>query len=684
MAKWIEWIKKSCYYIVPILLLLTSVIYVYYSASSAPLDLSQRAEASTIKLTGEAVSQKTNDDEPEQDNDELDDTSTPEETPPNDYSQQEIKQPAQDPNTTKKNAISHKQQSKPNPDKTSTPNTTTNTKTKPPKKQPNPQKPETPKDNYRVVDHAEEANRYFVTTIKNNEVVTEPAYYVKITHLDKDLVVKDEEVLINGKAIKPFQGELLLQEGKNSIRITVLYQEKDKEPFYVVQEFIVHLNTTDIVIQTNLANKVVHEEQITFVAQAKIGKKKLPLTVEINGENKEPLGGATYKTTLKEGKNQLVLKSAEGKLHKEERFIITFNKEKQTIHLETNLHDQRVSQTDFSFYAQASADGTKVNVQVKLNGEVVSPTKQNQYAVTLLPGKNTIQLEGTHQAEQLNKQYIIFYQDPNGSEGPKEDPLAPIVVTDLVSGSEVQGSMKNININAQSSDGSTLYERHMKVSVNDKQLSAIWTDDEKTSYRLILQEGENIVKIKVQDDNGRTTNLIYTVYSKLAKEDGYIGDITISVEASTIGIPYLIPPTKVPVYEKQEGSILLDKLLKQHGFTYSNTGNIQQSFYIARIAKPNMLQHVAIPQDLWDIVQKEADYYSETDYDVNSLGEMDFTNGAGWMYSINDVYPNYGFSDARFLDGDVVRIRYTLYYGQDINGFGGLGNSYRPNWPKEW
>lgn len=62
------------------------------------------------------------------------------------------------------------------------------------------------------------------------------------------------------------------------------------------------------------------------------------------------------------------------------------------------------------------------------------------------------------------------------------------------------------------------------------------------------------------------------------------------------------------------------------------------------------------------------------------------------MYSINGDYPNYGLADAYFLDGDVIRIRYTLFYGYDINGGGAMGNGSNADegentsekWNKEW
>ncbi len=69
-------------------------------------------------------------------------------------------------------------------------------------------------------------------------------------------------------------------------------------------------------------------------------------------------------------------------------------------------------------------------------------------------------------------------------------------------------------------------------------------------------------------------------------------------------------------------------------------------------------------------------YFDTEDYAKNwkgNLGEFVFTNGSGWMYSVNNVFPNVGFADTYLSDGDVVRVSFTLGYGADIGGGGAMG-----------
>lgn len=51
-------------------------------------------------------------------------------------------------------------------------------------------------------------------------------------------------------------------------------------------------------------------------------------------------------------------------------------------------------------------------------------------------------------------------------------------------------------------------------------------------------------------------------------------------------------------------------------------------------------------------------------YDMDSLGQLDFCQGSGWAYSVNDEYKEYGMSEYKPKDGDDIKIRYTLAYGK--------------------
>ena len=53
---------------------------------------------------------------------------------------------------------------------------------------------------------------------------------------------------------------------------------------------------------------------------------------------------------------------------------------------------------------------------------------------------------------------------------------------------------------------------------------------------------------------------------------------------------------------------------------------------------------------------------------IHNLYEFDCGALSGWMYKVNDWYPNYGSSRYQLKDGDVVQWRYTCDLGNDVGG----------------
>lgn len=84
-------------------------------------------------------------------------------------------------------------------------------------------------------------------------------------------------------------------------------------------------------------------------------------------------------------------------------------------------------------------------------------------------------------------------------------------------------------------------------------------------------------------------------------------------------------------------------------------------------------------ESVWDVLKRELDrrgieYEYRWTEKYNSVyielidgdGEFDHGSGSGWMYSVNNWYPNYGASLYKLKDGDVVKWRYTTNLGADL------------------
>ena len=59
---------------------------------------------------------------------------------------------------------------------------------------------------------------------------------------------------------------------------------------------------------------------------------------------------------------------------------------------------------------------------------------------------------------------------------------------------------------------------------------------------------------------------------------------------------------------------------------------------------------------------------------INNLYEFDVGELSGWMYKVNDWFPNYGCSRYQLKDDDVIEWVYTCDLGEDVGGGYAVGN----------
>lgn len=533
-------------------------------------------------------------------------------------------------------------------------------------------------------------NPYFTTSIQNNETVSKSIYKFSITHKNNKLKPTQTIVAVNDLMTDEFTGEVELKQGKNIIKIQVKYED-EKE--LVERQYTVYYAENKLIIRTNLRDGMTASNKtIQFTAISYFNDTEFGVNVQLDNEKLLQNDDGMYEAALKEGKNVFKIHAEKDGERVTEVIHILYEKKVNRIQFSTDLQNKQVSSAEFSFYATAALNGKDIPLTAKLNGESIAG-KNDFYFDLLKEGKNTVEIAANAENDIEKESYVIYYNEPQETtnETVPDDQNGPVIKTDLKSGVQIRGSIKNINVWATNSENKRLQAGHVAVTVNGKGIGFIWDDKEKTSYKLKLREGENKVIIKAWDEEGRITTKSFKVYAKNIDEGNIIGHATISLEAGTLGLGNLIAPTKVELHEGEKASYVIDQYLREHQYTYNNTGTLDANFYLAAISKANITKNLKIPADLAKILKKEAEYYEPTDYAANSISEFTISNGSGWMYSINGDYPNYGFSDAYLLDGDVVRIRFTLFYGADINGFGATGNGSNDNeetsknvWDKEW
>lgn len=526
-------------------------------------------------------------------------------------------------------------------------------------------------------------NEYFTTTIVDGEIVTKEQYSFRIKQKNHNYIVMDTEVFLNNKGVTDFQGTVSLSEGDNTITVKVTYQDKKGTLFSVSKSYTVILNTKDIIIYTNLENgKVVEEENITFKASAEYEGNEVPVTVKINGIELRESSEGLYDAKLKKDSNNIII-SAKYKGKEAKNNITVFYKPKTSnVKIETDLKDQTVTKEEFTFYAVAKDGNKTVPLSTTLDNKSISDDGNGNYNVTLKEGKNTFVLTATSSGQTVEEQYIINYSMPDGG-ADDEDIESDIYIEfpDLKEGQTIRNSVHTFHVKAVDKKGKQINDRGITISAknNGKNIPIDWNNGSHVSFTLSVVDGTNYIEVIAKDSKGNIGTASLTVYGDIASDDEVIGSITFSLEASTIGLGYIIPPQKVDLYPNERGAYTIDRIFKKYGISYDYTGSHSNSFYLSAIYKPGLVTNPKIPDDLAQLVERDFSVFDPNNYDSNALGEFDFSNGSGWMYSVNGHYPNVGFADYYFKDGDVVRIRFTIALGADIGG-GMPGTNYGKEW----
>lgn len=119
-------------------------------------------------------------------------------------------------------------------------------------------------------------------------------------------------------------------------------------------------------------------------------------------------------------------------------------------------------------------------------------------------------------------------------------------------------------INSVSSGGEQLYLNNYRVWVNEQEIySPCSQTGSSFGYETYLSnEGANTITISATDADGYAVKQSWTVYY----EKGDV-TVTISVEATTVGLGYLVPPTDVTVPGGTDLLTMVTQLLSDNGFS---------------------------------------------------------------------------------------------------------------------
>ncbi len=169
-------------------------------------------------------------------------------------------------------------------------------------------------------------------------------------------------------------------------------------------------------------------------------------------------------------------------------------------------------------------------------------------------------------------------------------------------------------------DGEIESEKHSLVlTVKDRE------EDSEPSLKFDILESEiaGYVKVSFEDKGKRVKDEDNVKYPK--------------------ALGTIISSKKVPFKKGDTVADVTLRLLDALDFTYEHGGNTKNDFYLASIGSFTL---------------KGIEY--------DSFGEFDAGTGSGWMITLNKEFIEYGASEYRVKNGDVIRWQYTCQLGEDI------------------
>ena len=574
-----------------------------------------------------------------------------------------------------------------------------------------------------TVPEAPDAALYFTTSIIDGETTAEETYPFTITHQPQREPI-GLAVTVNGRelryAAQTTSVTVHLAAGANTIVVSADYREDGGTVRATRSYTVYYAQPGELIIVAKRTSDgrqlgelgTVSEGALTFTAYAERDGSTYPVqSVTLNGRTLTGIGD-TYTADLNSGENRIRVKASYQSSTADVTYTITYNA--RAFQISTTISDTVIDDST----AQSSASFEKVTVdsqQYKFRLHLIPSTgKESIDRVRVSDSTGTFSLtqdsDGwyTVQMGREDRMLYIDYKDSTGrsktykyqlhfQRGAEDTPedRQPTIIAQVEADGTVIGltnglTMKTpdliVLVDGRSYNGQQLYANNYTVSVNGTVVSApISQSGYQFGYTAYLSnEGANTITITATDGDGYSATRSWTVYY----ENGDI-TVTVSVEATTVGLGYLVAPTEVTVPGGTDAWTVVQQVLTENGYTVSGSGS-----YLSAIQRSGICSGFFIDSELMELIM--ADGMDEDGagldpqpFSMDSLGEFDFYRWSGWMYSYNGSYPGYGMNVCKPQDGSVIRVRYTLAMGKDIGGYssasanGNYGVS-SGNYYKEW
>lgn len=572
-----------------------------------------------------------------------------------------------------------------------------------------------------TVPEAPDAALYFTTSIIDGETTAEETYTFTITHQPQREPI-GLAVTVNGRelryAAQTTSVMVHLAAGANTIVVSADYREDGGTVRATRSYTVYYAQPGELIIVAKRTSDgrqlgelgTVSEGTLTFTACAERDGSTYPVqSVELNGRTLAGSGGS-YTADLNSGENRIRVKASYQSSTADVTYTITYNA--SAFQISTTISDTVIDDST----AQSSASFEKVTVdsqQYKFRLHLIQSTgKESIDRVRVSDSTGTFSLTQdsddryTVDMGREDRMLYIDYKDSTGrsktykyllhfQRGAEDTPedRQPTIIAQVEADGTVIGLTNGLTmktpdlillVDGHSYTGKQLYSNNYTVSVNGMVVPApVSQSGSKFGYSTYLSnEGANTIAITATDADGYSATRSWTVYY----EEGTV-TVTVSVEATTVGLGYLVAPTEVTVPGGTDAWTVVQQVLTENGYTVSVSGS-----YLSAIQRSGICSGFFIDSELMELIMADgmdADGagLDPQPFSMDSLGEFDFYRWSGWMYSYNGSYPGYGLNVCKPQDGSVIRVRYTLAMGKDIGGYSSANGSYgvsSGNYYKEW
>ena len=572
-----------------------------------------------------------------------------------------------------------------------------------------------------TVPEAPDAALYFTTSIIDGETTAEETYPFTITHQPQREPI-GLAVTVNGRelryAAQTTSVTVHLAAGANTIVVSADYREDGGTVRATRSYTVCYAQPGELIIVAKRTSDgrqlgelgTVSEGALTFTACAERDGSTYPVqSVELNGRTLAGSGGS-YTADLNSGENRIRVKASYQSSTADVTYTIIYNA--NAFRIKTSISDTVIDDNT----AQSSASFEKVTVDSERYRFWLQPIQStgkesiDRVRVSDSTGTTSLTQESdgwyTVQMGREDRMLYIDYKDSTGrsktykyqlhfQRGAEDTPedRQPTIIAQVEADGTVIGltnglTMKTpdliVLVDGRSCNGQQLYANNYTVSVNGTVVSApISQSGYQFGYTAYLSNvGANTLTITATDGDGYAATRSWTVYY----EEGTV-TVTVSVEATTVGLGYLVAPTEVTVPGGTDAWTVVQQVLTENGYTVSVSGS-----YLSAIQRSGICSGFFIDSELMELIM--ADGMDENGagldpqpFSMDSLGELDFYRWSGWMYSYNGSYPGYGMNVCKPQDGSVIRVRYTLALGKDIGGYSSANGNYgvsSGNYYKEW